>query len=106
MVQPLHFHIDSLVSHYAALPWHFLYLRPRSRGISAVRATAVQQRVSKKTESDRNGQAFGDRETLIASDYLVMGRFGQDRRTTLRIPLGLFNPRYFHAVCPWGSIGA
>jgi hypothetical protein len=77
------------------VPWHFLYLRRRSRGSSSAvvpnagSATAVQQRGPKRGESDRNGQVSGYQETLIISDVSVVGRFGQDRRTTFRIPLGL-----------------
>jgi|HubBroStandDraft_5_1064220.scaffolds.fasta_scaffold01982_6 hypothetical protein len=64
--------------------------------IATSRATAVQRSGPERAESDRNGQAFGYRETLIASDFSVAGRFGQDRRSTFRIPLGLFQNALFH----------
>ncbi len=62
------------------------------------RAPAVKQRGPKRGESDRNGQAFWYGETLIISDVSGVGRFGQDRRTTVRIPLGLFQKYTFQAV--------
>jgi hypothetical protein len=48
---------------------------------------------------DRNGQALGYPETPIESDYLVVGRFGQDRRTTVRIPLGLNFSLFYKGFC-------
>lgn len=38
----------------------------------------MQQSGPKSAESERNGQALGYRETLIVSDFSVVGRFGQD----------------------------
>ncbi len=88
----------------AAAPRHFLYLRPRLAGQELIgrpdagRATAVQQRGQKRAESVSTSWGRKCRETAIASDYSVVGRFGQDRRTTVRIPLGLFKTPYADCV--------
>ena len=53
------------------------------------RATAVQRSGPKRAELPRTGQEPNYRETLIVSDVSVVGRFGQDRRTTTSNPAGI-----------------
>jgi hypothetical protein len=63
--------------------------RPSLLGLADASATAVQQSGSKRFVLDSTVQYRVCLKTLTASNYLVMGRFGQDRRQKLRIPLGL-----------------
>ena len=65
------------------------------------RRRPCNSRATEGLETGRFGQersGFGYRETLIASDFLVMGRFA-DRRTTFRIPLGLAARLVRRSVC-------
>jgi len=57
----------------------------------------VQRSGPKRAEFARTGQEPNYRETLIVSDVSVVGRFGQDRRTTLRIPLALQFSLFYEA---------
>lgn len=50
----------------------------------------MHQTSSKQTILGSIGQDGACRETLTVSDHFVAGRISQDRRVTLRLPLGLF----------------
>ena len=55
----------------------------------SARATTVQRRSPKSAESARIAHERKYREALILSDFSVVGSFGQDALTRLRISLGL-----------------